>query len=217
MARIRTIKPEFFTSEDVVALSPLARLLFIAMWCESDREGRMDWKPATFKLRYLPGDNCDIDQLCQEIVDQGLVIPYEVGGKKYAEIPSFPRHQVINNRETESAIPSRVAHASGTRQARVSDASCGKGKEGKGREGKTRAVSLPSDFTPNDRNRELAGELNISLPTELGKFTDYHKAKGSTFKDWHAALNNWLRNAKEFQGGKSQPQPQGANLKEFTG
>ncbi len=31
MARIRTIKPEFFTSEDVVALSPLARLLFISV------------------------------------------------------------------------------------------------------------------------------------------------------------------------------------------
>ena len=25
MARIRTIKPEFFTSEDIVALSPLAK------------------------------------------------------------------------------------------------------------------------------------------------------------------------------------------------
>ena len=51
MARIRTIKPEFFTSEDIVALSPLARLLFIALWCEADREGRLVWKPT---IRAIP-------------------------------------------------------------------------------------------------------------------------------------------------------------------
>ena len=60
MARIRTIKPEFFTSEDIVSLSPLARLLYVALWCEADKEGRLVWKPLTFKLRYLPADDCDI-------------------------------------------------------------------------------------------------------------------------------------------------------------
>ena len=56
MARIRTIKPEFFTSEDIVSLSPLARLLYQATWCEADKEGRLQWKPGTFKLRYFPAD-----------------------------------------------------------------------------------------------------------------------------------------------------------------
>ena len=39
VARIRTIKPDFFTSEDIVVLTPWARLLYIALWCEADREG----------------------------------------------------------------------------------------------------------------------------------------------------------------------------------
>ena len=43
MARIRTIKPEFFTSDDICALSPLARLLYVGLWCEADREGRLVW------------------------------------------------------------------------------------------------------------------------------------------------------------------------------
>ena len=107
MARIRTIKPEFFTSEDVVSLSPLARLLYIAMWCESDREGRFEWKPRTFKLRYLPGDNCDVEALATELTDSGMVVLYEVEGRVYAEIPSFTRHQSINNRENESVLPGR--------------------------------------------------------------------------------------------------------------
>ncbi len=79
MARIRTIKPEFFTSEDIVSLSPLARLLYIALWCESDKDGRMVWKPRTFKMRYLPADDCQIEALCQELIGSGLVILYGTG------------------------------------------------------------------------------------------------------------------------------------------
>lgn len=127
VARIRTIKPEFFTSEDIVSLSPLARLFYVSLWCEADREGRFEWKPRTFKLRYLPGDNCDVDMLGSELTDAGLVVLYEADGKTYAEIPSFTKHQIINNREAESLIPARVKHASTTRSS---------GKEGrKGKEG----------------------------------------------------------------------------------
>lgn len=138
MARIRTIKPDFFTSEDVVCLSPLARLLYIATWLEADREGRFVWRPKTLKLRYLPGDPCDIEQLAAELVSSGLVVTYQSGEQTYAEIPTFAKHQVINNRESASAIPARVTDATGTREQRVTDATTTPlmGKEGKGREGK---------------------------------------------------------------------------------
>ena len=109
MARIRTIKPEFFTSEDIVSLSPLARLLYIATWCEADKAGRLHWKPGTFKLRYLPGDNCDVLALCQELIDSGLIVPY---GNGLAWIPKFNRHQHINPRETESVLPDPSGRAS---------------------------------------------------------------------------------------------------------
>jgi hypothetical protein len=136
VARIRTIKPEFFTSEDIVGLSPLARLLYIALWCEADREGRMTWKPKTFKMRYLPADDCDIEVLCQELVAAGVVKLYGVG---LAYVPGFGKHQHINPRETPSSLPD--PDASRTRQPRVStraatasDAQGGReGKEGDGR------------------------------------------------------------------------------------
>lgn len=81
VARIRTIKPDFFTSEDVVSLTPLARLLFIATWLEADREGRLIWRTKTLKLRYLPGDDCSIEILADELVRQGLIVVYEVDGQ----------------------------------------------------------------------------------------------------------------------------------------
>lgn len=102
MARIRTIKPEFFTSEDIVALSPMARLLYIATWCEADKEGRLSWKPKTFKMRYLPGDDCDIEAICAELSDAGLVTLY---GNGLAHIPGFHKHQHVNPRESASNLP----------------------------------------------------------------------------------------------------------------
>ena len=109
MAYIRTIKASFFTSDDIVSLSPLARLLYIALWTEADRAGRLTWRPGNFKLRFLPGDACDIKELCNELVESGLVSLYAVDGKNYAEIPTFTRHQVINNRERKSD-PDREIH-----------------------------------------------------------------------------------------------------------
>lgn len=149
MARIRTIKPEFFTSEDIVGRSAFARLLYVALWCEADKEGRMVWKPATFKLRYLPGDGVDIHALCQELIDAGLVVLY---GNGFAHIPAFKAHQHINPRESESQLPSPDASPTrearvGTRQSRDSDAQGG--REGKGKEGDndaSRDARIPEGF-----------------------------------------------------------------------
>ena len=136
MARIRTIKPEFFTSEDIVSLAPLTRLLYVALWCEADKEGRLAWKPLTFKLRYFPGDSCDIAAMCDELVKAKLVTLY---GDGFAYIPKFKTHQHINPRESASilpdpdALPTRASRVT-TRHSPDSDAQGG--REGKGREGK---------------------------------------------------------------------------------
>ena len=39
MSRIRTVKPEFWTSEQIIACSPIARLLFIGLWNFCDDNG----------------------------------------------------------------------------------------------------------------------------------------------------------------------------------
>ena len=195
MARIRTIKPEFFTSEDIVSLSPMARLLYISTWCEADREGRLHWKPRTFKMRYFPADDCDIDALAREVVASGLVKLY---GDGLAIIPTFKRHQHINPRESESVIPppglagiARVDDAS----ARVDAPSVTHREEGKeGKEGMTRRFAPP---TPTEVN-EYASSKGLSVDGE--KFCDFYISKGwkigkETMKDWQAAVRTWGRNA----------------------
>ena len=71
-----------------------------------------------------------------------------------------------------------------------------------------RAIQLPDDFQPNESNKRIAEEQGVSLMTEFPQFCDYHRAKGSTMKDWNAALNTWIRNANKFSGGKKPAQPQ---------
>src|SRR5215831_9444642 len=61
MQRIRTIKPDFFLSDDVLALSFPARLLFIGLWTCADREGRLEDRPAFLKRVLLPDDPVEID------------------------------------------------------------------------------------------------------------------------------------------------------------
>lgn len=158
MARIRTIKPEFFTSEDIVSLSPMARLLYIALWCEADREGRMLWKPRTFKMRYFPADDCDVIALCKELTDAGLVRLY---GDGLAHVPSFSKHQHLNPREAVSQLAEPDAPV--TRGRRVStrhspDSDAQVGREGKGREGKAyveaNASTSPPGALPDDSGAE---------------------------------------------------------------
>lgn len=179
MARIRTIKPEFFTSEDIVSLSPLARLLYIALWCESDREGRLLWKPRTFKMRYLPADDCDVEALCSELVAAQLVKLY---GEGFAWIPKFGLHQHLNPREAASTLPEpnasrtrqpRVGNASVTVKTRDSDAQGG--REGKGRSNApspsvddadaSPVVALPlNDGTEHAVSAAMVSEWSKSFP-----------------------------------------------------
>lgn len=189
MSRIRTIKPEFFTSADIVALSPLARLFYVSMWCEADREGRLSWNTKTFKIRYFPADDCDIEAIAQECIEAGLITLYEIEGKKFAEIPSFKTHQVINNRESESVLPPNTS--------RVKDASprvLGEGrKEGKERKepASKRETPIPENFTISENVRLWAVEKGYTkLDEHLAHFVNTAKAKGYKYIDWDAAFRN---------------------------
>lgn len=200
MSRIRTVKPEFFTSEDIVELSPLARLLYIGLWCEADREGRMVWKPKTFKIRYLPADDCDIAALCAELVDGGLA---ELYGDGYAYIPAFLSHQHINPRETPSTLPEptrkakngtrapRVNHASPTREPPDDDATVTHREEGKGREWKGMicdAWRVPSDWVAEAATKKSGVDWNA----EAERFRSHHLSKGSSFRNWKQAWWTWV-------------------------
>jgi hypothetical protein len=105
MARIRSIKPEFWTDEKVVGLSPLARLVFIGLWNFADDEGRADYSPMRLKMQILPADDAEMSLLLEEIRGAGLIVVYSVENKEYLEICGFAKHQKIDKRTTSKRPP----------------------------------------------------------------------------------------------------------------
>ena len=98
MARIRTIKPEFWTNERVMECSANARLLFIGMWNFADDLGRLSLSPKTIKAQIFPSDEIGFDVILgmiRELSTNGLILTYEVDGKEYLQIVGW-QHQRID-------------------------------------------------------------------------------------------------------------------------
>lgn len=70
-----------------------------------------------------------------------------------------------------------------------------------------RASQMPDGFDLTDEMRQFAREHGVADPAyQFAAFCDYHRSKGSTFKDWPAAWRTWCRNAKKFgEKGKAPP------------
>jgi hypothetical protein len=113
MGRIRTVKPELFSHEELfdaeVETGLPLRLSFIGLFTVADREGRFKWRPRTLKLDVLPHDQVDFSKVLDALSVSGFVTSYEVDGERYGYIPSFLDHQVINQREAKSTIPAPSA------------------------------------------------------------------------------------------------------------
>jgi len=157
MARIRTVKPDLFKHEDLFDAEreeglPL-RLAFIGLFTVADREGRFKWKPRTLKTDVMPHDDVDFSRVLDALLTRGWLVKYTFQGEEFGCIPTFSRHQVINNRESPSELPSpeegsiqnNNIDASGTRESRESHATRGegKGREGKGKEGGSADAARP--------------------------------------------------------------------------
>ena len=158
MSRIRTVKPEFFRHEGLVELEVASnlpiRIAFAGLWTVCDREGRFRWRPRQLKLDVLPFDAVDFTAVLDALAGGGFIVQYQVYGEAYGYVPTWHRHQIVNNRESASLLPEPTHDACVTRAARVNDA-CGTPLvqdqgEGKGKERKARhdATGSVREFPP---------------------------------------------------------------------
>lgn len=103
MARIRTIKPDFFRHEGLQDLATEhgahVMLVFAGLWGHCDRFGRFECRPRHLKLDILPFLDFDMAEAIQALESAGFVQTYEVGSKRYGYIPSFSDHQRFGGKE----------------------------------------------------------------------------------------------------------------------
>lgn len=109
MARIRSIKPEFFYDEHLAELDPSIRLFFIGLWTCADRAGRLDDSPKRLKAQLMPYDNFDSDAALN-ILSERFIIRYISDGRRYIQIINFLKHQIPHYKEIPSVIPPPTEH-----------------------------------------------------------------------------------------------------------
>ncbi|WP_371796008.1 hypothetical protein [Streptomyces sp. NBC_01718] len=107
MARIRTIKPEFFTSLTIADLTPEQRLTFIGLWTHCDDEGRAVDDARLIKAAVWPLDDrtaADVEGDLAALTESSLITRYVLNRKPFLAVNGWREHQRIN-RPTPSRHP----------------------------------------------------------------------------------------------------------------
>ncbi|MFG2488065.1 hypothetical protein ACGFSI_35640 [Streptomyces virginiae] len=114
MARIRTIKPEAFESEDLAAVDVTAVLTFFGLLTQADDSGRFRDHAAIIagRLWALRPEHtpAHVARDLEQLAEVGLVCRYTgCDGKSWLHIVTWDRHQKIN-RASDSRLPRCPAH-----------------------------------------------------------------------------------------------------------
>jgi len=112
--RARNIKPGFFSNDLLPECEPLARLLFIGLWCMADKAGRLEDRPKKIKIDVLPCDDCDIESMLRQLEKHRFIVRYSVGDARYIQVVNFEKHQNPHCKEKASTIPAPCAHGAST-------------------------------------------------------------------------------------------------------
>lgn len=115
MARIRTIKPEFWEDEKVGRLPIPCRLFFIGCWNFADDYGVIKGNPALLKSQIFPYDEnlrvSEVKKWLNALVEARMLIPIILDDanqrpaeESYYVIRTFRSHQVLDKRYTKSYL-----------------------------------------------------------------------------------------------------------------
>jgi hypothetical protein len=227
MARIRSVKPGYFTSLDTAGqLTVGCRLHFIGLWTYADDHGRGVDDHRLIKAAIWPLDDGvttgSVEAWQFELEQAGRIVRYTVGERDYFEIVGWHDHQKPNRPQdshypspdsgsvrSERSLNDHGASSEGALREGSGGESSRRGEEGSGVPRK-RGSQLPDGWKPDDVTRaKLTREFpQIDLDLELAKFADHAADKGRTAKDWTAAFRNWVRNAETYRRERNPPAEQ---------
>lgn len=147
MARIRTVKPEFWSSEQVMECSPMARLMFIGLWNFCDDAGNHVASAKTIKAEIFPGDDIsstDVQRMLDELSSNSLIAFYTNDSKAYLHVTGWKKHQKIDKPTYKHPRFSDDAR----RGLGESSPPEGKGMEGNGEEEEQSSLRSDSSMPP---------------------------------------------------------------------
>lgn len=167
MPRIRSVKPEFWTSERLGTLLPgvdgrQARLLFIALWNLAEDHGVCRGSPVYLRgAAFIYDEDVtakDVERWLSMLEAGRFIVRYQDNGSSLIWIRGFDEHQKIDRKsKTSLREPSREEKDGCASPRRVLDEPSL--QEGKGREGKGEERNLPaSQSAPPEASPQASGE-----------------------------------------------------------
>lgn len=120
--RARNLKPKLFKNELLGKADPLLTILFEGLWCEADREGRLEDRPLRLCVEVFPYrrqvTEKRMDTMLQWLHEQGFIARYAVGSERFIQVLAFIKHQNPHKNERPSTIPalSHSGHSASTRE-----------------------------------------------------------------------------------------------------
>jgi hypothetical protein len=98
MARIRSIKPEFWQDEKLSHLSPIDRLVFFGLISQADDAGRLVDSVRLINGLLFPNTDDSCEESLETLASLGRIIRYEgPSGQRLLQITNWRRHQRIDN------------------------------------------------------------------------------------------------------------------------
>lgn len=184
MARIRTIKPEFWSSEQVMECSTNARLLFIGMWNFCDDKGRHPSSPKQLKALVFPGDDLSVEKvrgMVDELSRSGLITRYVVENREYFEVTGW-HHQKIDKPQ-DPKFPGPFDDPSETDPGRVAADRIGREKRREDANASLSETRISDDQIPK------AAKTRNSYQADFLEFwsaypTDANMSKAEASKAW---------------------------------
>ena len=196
MARIRTIKPEFWSDSKTGTLSGDATKLFLGMLNFSDDYGVLENDIVALKAKIFPyrSDNPgDLvgRVLVDELFPKGLVIVMSFNQRGYLWIRNFEKHQRVD-KPGEPLIPGFTREEAEKSIQNGSFDECsgnvragkeGKVREGKGREGSKACAETPKALVAVNEDTPVVLEFPVvgnpkapSWPLREAKISEYRES-----------------------------------------
>lgn len=183
MARIRTIKPEFWEDEKIGKLPIPCRLFFIGCWNFADDFGVIKGNAALLKSQIFPYDEnlrvSEIKKWIDSLVDARMLVPIIHAEESYYFIRTFRSHQILDKRYDKSYIGKEIAKdlinkalniddVNTTSTPRDNDVNTTEEKEEEKEDKKE---------SPNGDKKEAAASSPASSNPDFLKFNDWLKRK----------------------------------------
>lgn len=195
MARIRTIKPSFWTSEQIVECSTNARLLFIGIWNFADDGGVIPASIKSLKMQIFPGDDfssSEIGSMVDELLRVGLIIEYQVDTKSYWAVSGW-HHQKIDRPNLTHPQPNltKFDERSSNYRRTLDEQSPpeGKGEDSKGREGNgeegSDALAEFENFETENSETPSPDDQRATAPAD--------GQSGDVFSETLSKIRQWCR------------------------